>query len=138
MTPRRTRLSRGAALTEVLAAAAIVAMIGTLILVATGPGDRTRLDREVAAISVLLAQARLMAAETGRPVELVWTPDDRQLAAGPLTHRLSRNVDGPDATQRTILQPNGESDGLELTLVAGPHRRTVILNWLTGRSEVAG
>ena len=134
--PLPSPAARGFALAEALVAVAVVALIGGLSLAAFGNGDRGRVAAEAGRVALVLSQARLQAAEAGRPVAVSWNPEDRLLTAGARSVRIRRGIDGPDAAVATAIRPNGANGGLELRLAAGRHERTVTLAWLDGRVEV--
>ncbi len=132
-TNRRRSAAQGFATVEILVAVAIVVLIGSISILALGRSDRALLQDEVAAISLALQQARLQAAETGQPVEVEYSVDDKTLRAGVAEHTLARGVTSPNETTRIFIRPSGENEGLTLELVAGDLSRSVQLDWLTGQ-----
>ncbi len=132
-TNRRRSAAQGFATVEILVAVAIVVLIGSISILALGRSDRALLQDEVAAISLALQQARLQAAETGQPVEVEYSVDDKTLRAGVAEHTLARGVTSPNETTRIFIRPSGENEGLTLELVAGDLSRSVELDWLTGQ-----
>ncbi|MEO1639572.1 MAG: hypothetical protein AAFU41_10050 [Pseudomonadota bacterium] len=128
--------ARGFATVEVLVAVAIVVLIGTVSIFALGRTDRAQVQNDAAAIALILQQARLQAAESGRPVEIQYSQRDRSIATPRETHVFGRGVTSPTESARVILRPSGENEGLALILVAGDHRRAVTLDWLTGQIRV--
>lgn len=134
---RRSANAKGFATIEVLVTVAIVILIGTISILALGRSDRATLQGDVASIALALQQARLQAAETGRPVEIEYTQDDQTLRAGAAEHTLARGVTSPNETTRIFIRPSGENEGLDLVLVAGDHSRSVELDWLTGQIRLS-
>ncbi len=116
---------------------AIVVLIGTLAIFALGRSDRAQLQSDVAEIALILQQARLQAAETGRPVEVQYSQRDRSLSTPTALHEFGRGVSSPTNSARVIIRPSGENEGLDLILVAGDFTRSVELDWLTGQIRVA-
>lgn len=135
--PRRRRAVRGFATVEILVTVAIVILIGSISILALGRSDRAVLQDDVAAIALALQQARLQAAETGRPVAVEYDVDDRTLRAGVAEHTLSRGVTSPNETTSLFIRPSGENEGLILQLVAGDVSRSVELDWLTGQIRLS-
>jgi len=133
---RQTRRTRGFATVEVLVTVAIVVLIGTISIFALNRTDRAQLTDDAAAIALVLQQARLQAAETGRPVEVQYSQRDRSIATPTATHTFRRAVESPTPSARVIIRPSGENEGLDLMLRAGDHRRIVSLDWLTGQIRV--
>lgn len=134
---RRRAAVRGFATVEVLVTVAIVILIGSISILALGRSDRAVLRDDIAAIALALQQARLQAAETGRPVEVEYTVDDKTLRAGVAEHTLSRGVNSPNETTRIFIRPSGENEGLNLQLIAGDVVRSVELDWLTGQIRLS-
>jgi Tfp pilus assembly protein FimT len=134
---RCSATNKGFATVEVLVTVAIVMLIGTISIMALGRSDRAVLQDDVASIALALQQARLQAAETGRPVAVVFSQDDRTLTAGSLEHTLARGVSSPNETTRIFIRPSGENEGLDLLLVSGTHSRAVELDWLTGQVRLS-
>lgn len=134
---RRYAQSRGFATVEVLVAVAVVVLVSTVSIMALGQSDRSRLQTDVAAVSLVLQQARLQAAETGRPVAVEYSERDRTIATNRATHVLGRGVTSPNASARIIIRPSGENEGLDLALVAGTLTRSVSIDWLTGQVRVS-
>ena len=134
---RRRAAVRGFATVEVLVTVAIVILIGSISILALGRSDRAVLQDDIAAIALALQQARLQAAETGRPVEVEYTVDDKTLRAGVAEHTLSRGVNSPNETTRIFIRPSGENEGLDLQLVAGDVVRSIELDWLTGQIRLS-
>ena len=130
--PKRRRQG-GFATVEVLVTIAIVALIGTVAIFALGRTDRAQLNDDVASVALIFQQARLQAAETGRPVEVIYSKDARSIATPREQHDFGRNVSSPTESARIVIRPSGENEGLDLVLVAGDHRRTVGIDWLTGQ-----
>lgn len=116
---------------------AIVVLIGTISIFALGRTDRAQLDKDVAAIALALQQARLQAAETGQLVEIIYSQPDRSLSTPTTTLEFGRGVSSPTESARILMRPSGESEGLELVLVAGEMSRTVGVDWLTGQIRTA-
>lgn len=131
---RRSRTAtRGFAAVEVLVTVAIVVLIGTVAIFALNRTDRVQLENDVAAVALALQQARLQAAETGTPVEVIFSQPDQSLSTPTQTLTFGRGVTSPTDSARILLRPSGESEGLEITLVAGEMSRTVGVDWLTGQ-----
>ncbi len=118
---------------EVLVTIAVVVLIGTVAIFALGGSERGRLNNDVAIIALMLQQARLQAAESGRSVEVLYSSDDRSLSTPQDTHTFGRGVSSPTDSARVVIRPSGESEGLDLVLAAGDFQRTVVLDWLTGQ-----
>ncbi|MEM8536409.1 MAG: hypothetical protein AAGF56_00965 [Pseudomonadota bacterium] len=130
---RHSKPARGFATVEVLVAVVIIVLIGTVSIFALNRTDRAQLTDDAAAIALILQQARLQAAESGRPVEIQYSQPDRSIATPREVHIFGRNVTSPTESTRIIMRPSGENEGLELMLVAGDHRRIVSVDWLTGQ-----
>ena len=123
----------GYALIEILAAMAIVVLVGTLAFLAFGNQDQRRLDTEAADVALLLQEARMRALEAGRPIEIVVSARDRVLDAGSRQIRFSDKTSIQPEQARIILAPSGSSDGLRLVMSRNDARKAVTLDWLTGR-----
>lgn len=121
---------------EVLAAMAIVVLIGTLAFLAFGNQDKRRLDAEAAEVALLLQEARMRALEAGRPIEIVLSSRDRVLDAGGRQFTFDPAIEVTPEQARLILSPSGGSDGLRVTMVRNTARKTVTLDWLTGQVRV--
>ncbi|MEL6682948.1 MAG: hypothetical protein AAFQ09_09920 [Pseudomonadota bacterium] len=134
---RKRALTGGFATVEVLVAVAIVVLIGTISILALGRSDRATLQSDVASIALVLQQARLQAAESGQPVLIEFSEENKTLRGGVAQHTLNRVVSSPTESARVFIRPSGENEGLNLVLVAGPHERAVELDWLTGRVRVS-
>lgn len=135
--PRKQRHARGFAAVEMLVTVAIVVLIGTVAIFALGRSDRAQLQNDTAEIALILQQARLQAAETGRPVEVLYSQDDRSIATPTALHEFGRGVTSETESARILIRPSGESEGLDLVLVAGDFTRSVALDWLTGQIRVS-
>ena len=133
MTRRRSHSTQGYALVEVLAAMAIVVLIGTLAFLAFGNQDRRRLDADAAAVALLLQEARMRALEAGRPIEIVLSARDRVLDVGGRQFAFDPAIGIAPARAALILKPSGNSEGLELVLTRDTAQKTVTLDWLTGQ-----
>lgn len=136
MTRRRSHNTRGYALVEVLAAMAIVVLIGTMAFLAFGNQDKRRLDVVAADVALLLQETRMRALEVGRPIEIVLSARDRVLDAGGRQIVFDPRVEIAPERARIIMAPSGSSDGLQVTLTRNEARKTVSLDWLTGQVRV--
>lgn len=136
MARRRSHSTRGYALIEVLAAMAIVVLIGTMAFLTFGNQDKRRLDAEAAEVALLLQEARMRALEAGRPIEIVLLGRERVLDAGGRQIAFDPSTDIAPERVEIILSPSGSSDGLEMTLTRNEARKTVTLDWLTGQVRV--
>lgn len=116
---------------------AIVVLIGTIAIFALGRTDRAQLQNDVASVALVLQQARLQAAETGQPVEVVYSQEDRSLTTSTDGHEFGRGVTSPTESARIMIRPSGENEGLDLVLVAGTLTRSVELDWLTGQIRLS-
>ncbi|MDP5086679.1 MAG: hypothetical protein NWQ23_14775 [Yoonia sp.] len=134
---KRRRSTRGFAMVEVLVTVAIVILVGTVAIFALGRSDRAQLQNDVAEIALILQQARLQAAETGQPVEVQYSREDRSLATPTASYEFGRGVTSTTESARIVIRPSGESEGLDLVLVAGDFTRSVALDWLTGQIRIA-
>lgn len=134
---RRGSTTGGFATVEVLVAVAIVVLIGTISILALGRSDRAHLQSDVASVALVLQQARLQAAETGQPIAIEYSQEERTLRAGAIAHTLDRAVTSPNETTRISIRPSGENEGLNFVLVAGDHQRAVELDWLTGSIRIS-
>ncbi len=130
--PRR-RSDAGFATVEVLVTVAIVVIVSTISITALGRSDRARLQTEVADIALVLQQARLLAAERGRPVAISYTSRTQTLTTPYQSHTLGSRVSSPNDDAELTIRPSGENDGLVLVLVSGDLSREVELDWLTGQ-----
>ncbi len=122
---------------EVLVTVAIVVLVGTIAILAMGRSDRAQLENDAAAIALVLQQARLQAAETGRPVEVIYSEEARSLSTPTQTHVFGRGVTSPTDSARILIRPSGENEGFDLVLVAGDLTRSVALDWLTGQIRLS-
>ncbi|MEO9826867.1 MAG: hypothetical protein ABJF50_20900 [Paracoccaceae bacterium] len=136
MAARRSHIAQGYALVEVLAAMAIVVLIGTMAFLAFGNQDQRRLNAEAAEVALLLQGARMRALEAGRPIEIVVSADPRVIDAGGRQFVFDRDIKVSPQSAELILSPSGASPGLELTLTRNASRKVVTLDWLTGRVVV--
>ena len=134
--PHRTCNARGFAAVEMLVTVAIVVLIGTVAIFALGRTDRAQLQDNAAEIALVLQQARLQAAETGRPVEVMYSQEERSIATPTALHEFSRGVTSSTESARVVIRPSGESEGLDLVLLSGDLTRSVELDWLTGQIRV--
>ena len=134
--PLRTHRARGFAAVEMLVTVAIVVLIGTVSIFALGRTDRAQLQNEVSEIALVLQQARLQAAETGRPVEVQYSQADRSISTPTALHEFGRGVTSSTDSARILIRPSGENEGLDLVLMAGDLTRSVELDWLTGQIRV--
>lgn len=128
---------RGFAAVEMLVTVAIVVLIGAVAVFALGRSDRAQLQNDASEIALILQQARLQAAETGRPVEVFYSQNDRSIATPMAVHEFGRGVTSSTDSTRILIRPSGENEGLDLVLLAGDLSRTVRLDWLTGQIRVA-
>lgn len=135
--PRKTIRNRGFAAVEMLVAVAIVVLIGTVAIFMLGRSDRAQLQNDVAEISLILQQARLQAAESGRPVEVLYSQRERSVATPMAVHEFGRGVTSSTESARVVIRPSGENEGLDLVLIAGDFTRSVELDWLTGQIRVS-
>lgn len=136
-TSKKTRSTVGFAAVEMLVTVAIVVLIGTVAIFVMGRSERAQLQDDVAEIALILQQARLQAAETGRPVEVLYSQADRSLATPTAVHEFGRGVTSTTDSARILIRPSGENEGLDLILVAGDFTRSVELDWLTGQIRIA-
>ena len=132
----RNHSARGFAAVEMLVTVAIVVLIGTVAIFALGRTDRAQLQDDAAGIALVLQQARLQAAETGRPVEVLYSQEDRSISTPTALHEFGRGVTSSTDSTRLLIRPSGENEGLELVLLAGELSRSVVLDWLTGQIRV--
>ncbi len=109
----------GFATVEVLVTVAIVVLIGTISILALGRSDRANLQDDVASVALTLQQARLFAAESGQPVEVTYSQEQRTLTTAVSEHELMRGVTSPTPTTTIRIRPSGESEGFNLVLVGG-------------------
>ncbi len=135
--PTRDRSAQGFAAVEMLVTVAIVVLIGTISIFALGRTDKAQLENDVASIALMFQQARLQAAETGRPVEVIYSQPDMSISTPLEIHVFGRGVTSPTESATIIIRPSGESEGLELELVSGDLNRTVGVDWLTGQVRVS-
>ncbi|MGR3511123.1 MAG: pilus assembly FimT family protein [Paracoccaceae bacterium] len=136
MRRRRSHSTRGYALVEVLAAMAIVVLIGTMAFLAFGNQDKRRLEVVAADVALLLQETRMRALEAGRPIEIVLSARDRVLDAGGRQVFFDSRVEIAPERARIIMAPSGSSDGLQVTLTRNEAQKTVSLDWLTGQVRV--
>lgn len=136
MRPRRSHNTGGYALIEVLAAMAIVVLIGTLAFLAFGNQDKRRLDADAAEVALLLQEARMRALEAGRPIQIVLSARERVLDAGGRQVAFDRAIGIVPERADIIMSPSGSSEGLEVVLTRNTVRKTVTLDWLTGQVRV--
>ncbi|MCY4336427.1 MAG: prepilin-type N-terminal cleavage/methylation domain-containing protein [Litoreibacter sp.] len=136
MRRRRAHSTQGYALIEMLVAMAIVVIIGTLAFLAFGNQDQRRLNAEAAEIALHLQTARMRALEAGRPIEIVVASEQGVIDAGGAQLALPDDLRISPQSAELILQPSGGSPGLVLELSRNAARKTVSLDWLTGRVVV--
>ncbi|MEM6407166.1 MAG: prepilin-type N-terminal cleavage/methylation domain-containing protein [Pseudomonadota bacterium] len=136
MLQRRGHSSQGYALVEMLVAMAIVVLIGTLAFLAFGNQDQRRLNAEAAEIALHLQNARMRALEAGRPIEIVVAARQGVIDAGGAQLSLPNDLGVSPESAELVLQPSGGSPGLILELSRNAARKTVSLDWLTGRVAV--
>ncbi|MEM6386415.1 MAG: prepilin-type N-terminal cleavage/methylation domain-containing protein [Pseudomonadota bacterium] len=136
MAGRRSSGTRGYALIEVLAAMAIVVLIGTLAFLAFGNQDTRRLEVDAAEVAMLLQEARMRALEAGRPIEIVLSAQDGVLDAGGRQVAFDGGVTVAPTRADIIMSPSGSSEGLVMTLTRNTAQKTVTLDWLTGRVRI--
>lgn len=135
--PGHHRNAQGFAAVEMLVTVAIVVLIGAISIFALGRTDKAQLEDDVASIALVLQQARLQAAETGRPVEVIYSQPDLRLSTPTQTHTFGRGVTSPTESATIHIRPSGESEGLDLVLVSGDLTRTVGVDWLTGQVRLS-
>lgn len=133
---RRGHTTRGFATVEILVAMAIFVLVGSLGFLALGNADRWRLANDTAEVALFLQEARMRALESGRPVEIRVSAEDRLLDAGGRQYYFARAVDIAPETARIVVDPTGRSEGLDLALSRDDQRAVVRLDWLTGRVVV--
>ncbi|MEM9474234.1 MAG: hypothetical protein AAGA71_03010 [Pseudomonadota bacterium] len=133
---RRGQNTRGFATVEILVAMAIFVLVGSLGFLALGNADRWRLANDTAEVALFLQEARMRALESGRPVEIRISAEDRLLDAGGRQYQFARAVDIAPETARIVVDPTGRSEGLDLALSRDDQRAVVRLDWLTGRVAV--
>ncbi|MEM7472987.1 MAG: prepilin-type N-terminal cleavage/methylation domain-containing protein [Pseudomonadota bacterium] len=136
MKRRRGHIARGYALVEMLVAMAIVVTIGTLAFLAFGNQDQRRLNAEAAEVALHFQNARMRALEAGRPIEIVVSADHAVIDAGGEQLALPVGLSISPQSAEVIMHPSGGSPGLELVLTRNDARKTVTLDWLTGRVYV--
>ncbi|MEM9425109.1 MAG: hypothetical protein AAGA06_00250 [Pseudomonadota bacterium] len=136
MTWRRSHSTQGYALVEVLAAMAIVVLIGTLAFLAFGNQDRRRLEADAAKVALLLQEGRMRALEAGRSIEIVVSARDRVLDVGGRQFAFDPAIAIAPERADILLSPSGSSEGLELVLTRDAAEKTVTLDWLTGQVVV--
>lgn len=134
---RKSQQTRGFAAVEMLVTVAIVVLIGTLAIFLLGRSDRAQLQNDAAEIALILQQARLQAAESGRPVEVQYSQRDRSISTPTAVYEFGRGVTSDTESARIIIRPSGENEGLDLVLAAGDFTRAVELDWLTGQIRVS-
>ncbi|WP_159086876.1 pilus assembly FimT family protein [Loktanella sp. Alg231-35] len=135
--PTQWRNAQGFAAVEMLVTVAIVVLIGTISIFALGRTEKAQLENDVASIALMFQQARLQAAETGRPVEVIYSQPDMRVSTPIETHVFGRGVTSPTESATIAIRPSGESEGLELVLVSGDLTRTVGVDWLTGQVRLS-
>jgi Tfp pilus assembly protein FimT len=132
----RPSAAKGFATVEVLVAVAIVVLIGTLAILSFGGNDRARLTAEAAEVGLFLQEARMRALEGGRPVEIILSAKEGVLVAGPARHVFGRGITVSPDEARVVLQPSGESQGLDFTLARNDELARISVDWLTGKVQV--
>lgn len=138
---RRRSGEDGVSVVELLVAVAIVGLVGTVMVMATGPSDRQRVRSAATALVVFLEEARLSAARSGTSVALTYREDEQAFLANGKRLDLARGVEtsegaGLPRDRALLLRPSGESRGAEIPLAVGDAHLVVRLDWLTGRLEV--
>lgn len=121
----------------------VVVIIGLVLTI--GAGFRPRRDNGLALsgatgqVSAMLRLARSRAMTESRPVTVAVAPDGHGLLIG-----ADRIAAGPDIllampAQKTIgFAPDGSGSGGIVVVSMGSTRRTLTVNWLTGRVSAGG
>ncbi|MEL6170137.1 MAG: GspH/FimT family pseudopilin [Pseudomonadota bacterium] len=118
---------------EVLVAAAIVLLVGTVAIASFGSTDRAYLRSDTAAVALILSQGRLQALESGQPVTIEWDERARVFRAGGQEHRLSRRVEAETDRPSVRIFPSGENAGFRVELSNTYGASVLTLDWLTGK-----
>lgn len=134
---RRRPQSRGFSTVEILVTFAIVLMVGTIGLFSLGAFDGTRLRAETADVALFLQQARLRAAESGRNVVVRYDAKQGELQTAAATHYFGDALSLPDEDAVLRFRPSGLNNGFDLTIGLGRHRRSIEVDWLSGRIAVS-
>lgn len=114
-------------------AVVVILLVGTIAIVSFGGTDRRAVRLEVAETALFLQETRMRAQETGRPIEILVVGSDGMIDAGGRQHSFARGLRVTPQEARIVLQPTGQSDGLNLVIAKGDHSAEVTLDWLTGR-----
>jgi hypothetical protein len=136
ISPNRRRNAKGVATIEVLVAVVIILLVGSIAIVSFGGTDRRAVRLEVAETALFLQETRMRAQELGRPIEIVVAGRDGLIDAGGRQHSFARGLTVSPQEARIVLQPTGQSDGLNLVFAKGDHSAGVTLDWLTGRVDL--
>jgi general secretion pathway protein H len=126
----------GFTLIEMIVVLAILALMLGLVI-ARGPMHSARLDAEAAAreltAALRLARGRAIAEE--RPVSVALAPDRYQVE-GLAAHSVPTDV-ALSGSSVIRFAPDGSSSGGTIAVRTAKSSVTIVVNWLTGRVELA-
>lgn len=128
---------RGFTLLEMLVVLAVLGLVAGLV-VARGPMRSAGLDARTAAnqLAGVLRAARSEAIATDRPVAVLIDGVAGTVRIGPGPPRSLGATLLPPA-RPIVFAPDGSSAGGRIGVAAGPVRRQVAVDWLTGRVSIA-
>lgn len=134
-------MARGFTLLELLVVLAVMGLIAALVVPRFAQGrPGIELERAARGLVADLRAARVQAIASNRAVALVLDPERPGYRIGARRHALPEaaalSLD-PPVERRIGFYPDGSSDGGRLTLRLGARSRTVRVDWLLGRVELA-
>lgn len=134
------RAESGFTLLEMLIVLAIMGALGAM-LVARGPSHSARLELRGAAreLAAGLREAHMRALYSDKTQIFSIDPALQNYGVvGTVPHALPKIGFLPVTPSRFVFYPDGSAAGPVLTLVSGPNRITLGVNWLTGAVEAHG
>ncbi len=133
MPPDKKPGSGGFTLIEMMIVLLILGLVAGLVLT-RGPQRSAALEMQQAANSVADAfrLARTRAIATSRVIPVRIGPDSVQLGDDP-AHRFPAGVHWAEGTRAVLFRPDGSASGGAIELASPSQRRTVEVNWMTGR-----
>ena len=134
---KRRSAETGFTLLEMLVVLAVLGMVAGLVI-ARGPMRSAGLNARVAATMLAgsLRAARSEAIATDRPVAVLINGPAGTVQIG-LRAPRSMGAQLVPPARPIVFAPDGSSSGGQVLVAAGPQRRLVAVDWLTGRVSIA-